>query len=210
MKKILVTEDDLLVREMINEWLSERYDVIEAQNGTEALEYFNTQHIDAAILDWMMPGINGIELTKQIRKNNPGIPIIMVTARTDDDSIEKAFRHGVSDFLKKPFSFKELETRLARFLIEETPFHLDEVKNSFSYNGETLFFTNKEFLVLKLLLERPGRIVTKDEISKAVWGYAFDGTRNIDVTIHKIKAKIKNLGVEILTKRGQGYYIETI
>lgn len=208
MKKILVIEDDLMIREMISDWLEGKFEMVEAQNGEEAIKKFSETQIDAVISDWMMPGLNGIEFTKHVREKFGNTPIVMISARTDDDSIEKAFNAGVSDFLKKPFSFKELETRLSRFITEDDTYQLDDVKNTLTCNDVTVSFTNKEYEVLKLLVKRLGDVLTKDEISIHAWGYPFDGTRNIDVTIHKIKGKVEPIGVKILTKRGQGYYIE--
>jgi DNA-binding response OmpR family regulator len=115
-----------------------------------------------------MPNMNGLELTKKIRTINNKIPIIMITAKTDDYSIEKAFKAGVNDYVKKPLSFNELEIRFKRFLSNEEDYKLDHVKNTLLIHNQEIIFTNKEFEIIKILLKNKNQIISKEDFSLKV------------------------------------------
>ena len=215
--KILVVEDDQMIREGICEYLSEfGYDMIEAKDGQEALLNFNKNDINLVILDIQIPFINGLEVLKEIRKKSK-IPILILTAFSDEEYKVDAFSNLVDGYIEKPFSLPVLKVRIDS-LIKRCfgEFEKFKYKNAeVNFTGYTAKFNNKnvdinakEIEILKYLLENEGQALTRIQIINNVWKETeeipFD--RVIDVYIKELRRK---LGLDcIITIRNVGYKLE--
>ena len=230
--KLLIVDDEVLIRDVIKEYcLNENYDVCEASNGLDALEIINKENIDLIILDIMMPKLDGFSLCKQIKDKN--IPIIILSARTDEFDKLMGFDLGIEDYVTKPFSPKELMARIKANLrkfeatassvdnsnvksgtkIKIGPLSLDYEKFEVRVNDKVVDLTLREFEVLKYLANQPGQVVTRELLLEKVWGYEYYGDiRTVDVTVRRIREKIEKDTSNpkiLITKRGVGYYIAT-
>ena len=217
---ILITEDEREIAELIKLYLeNESYMVFCAEDGKEALELLEQESIDMAILDIMMPGMDGYELTKRIRKRS-NMPILILSAKTQSCDKIRGLNLGADDYMTKPFSPSELVARvkahLARYerligtgvqendIIEIRGLKIDKTARRVWINGEEKNFTTKEFDLLTFLAQNPNRVFTKDELFKEIWAMESIGDiATVTVHIKKIREKI-----ELNTAKPQ--YIETI
>lgn len=193
--RILLVEDEASIRNTIklNLELSD-YEVVAAENGTDAMALINNQHFDLLILDVMLPDMDGFQICEQIRLSDFETPIIFVTARNTGEDRIKGLKLGGDDYLTKPFEFEELELRIRKLLqrsgklkTEDTSFYSfgDNKVNFKTYEawGQKGAFTltKKEAMLLKLLIDRKNQVVSRRQILQAVWGYdVFPSTRTID------------------------------
>ncbi|MFK5881787.1 MAG: response regulator transcription factor [Sulfurospirillum sp.] len=182
--KIFLLEDDINLNETIVEFLEdEGYSVESAYDGDEAEELMYEKSYDLYLLDVNVPGTNGFELLKSVRKNDDSVPAIFVTSLSSIDDLEIGYRSGCDDYLKKPFELKELLFRIQTLLKREFS-HINEelikISDKVEYNmltnelivsGETIRIQNKEALLLKLFLQRKGEIISHDVIYSTLWGY---------------------------------------
>ena len=221
MKKILVCEDEAAIRDFVVINLRRAgYDVVEADCGEMALEKYEEQggDFDVAILDIMMPGIDGLQVCKELRNKNSGIGIIMLSARTQEMDKVTGLMLGADDYITKPFSVRELIARVKALLRRAAPQNEEEgilhvggltidVGNYEAFrNGEKLSLTLKEFELLKLLVLSRGKVLTRDFLLDRIWGYEFYGeTRTVDVHIRHIRQKLGDDAHYIETIRGVGY-----
>lgn len=223
MKKILVVDDEKRIRDIIVMYLlKEGYDVQDFDNADSAYEYFEKNHVDLIVLDIMMRGTNGLDLCKKIRKNSD-VPIIFVSARTEELDRILGLELGADDYLPKPFSVRELVIRIKNILRRtegqiqqktDTLFSRDLIilpeQRLVRVNDTELSLTTKEFEVLKILVENKGYPLSRDTIIQSIWGYEYDGyDRNVDDTIKRLRKKLKeaNSSVEIQTVWGFGYKV---
>lgn len=222
--KILVVDDEPKILDVIKAYLlKEGYDVITVLDGVSALEIINSQTIHLVILDLMLPKISGEEVCKNIRTHSQ-IPIIMLTAKADEDNKIEGLAIGADDYITKPFSTRELVGRVKALLrrtyrednalAEHLSFNngdidIDIKKMVVKKNGKSLSFTVNEFKVLTVLLSNPGEVFSREKLVEKAFGYDYEGTdRNIDTYIKNIRQKIENNPREpvyIHTIYGLGY-----
>ena len=221
MKQLLVTDDDANNRMLISHFLArEGFRSFEASNGLEAIDILKKQSIDLAILDVMMPEMDGLELCEYVRENYD-IPIILLTARDQIGDKEQGYLRGTDDYLTKPFELPELLFRLKALfrrysLASSDKIRLNELvidrKNYEVVNGDDVFFPPlKEFELLAQLAEYPGRVFSRDELIRLIWGPDYDGDeRTVDVHIKRLRKRFPEdkQGFAIQTIRGIGYKLE--
>ena len=229
MKKILVLEDEAAIREFIVINLKRAgYDVTEAANGEQALELFAKEggQFDLAVLDIMMPGIDGLTVCKEIRKKNSTLGIIMLTAKTQEMDKVSGLMLGADDYVTKPFSPSELVARidaLYRRVVLQTmreennfkdeissgPFLLNLRKRALSKNGRVIDLTQVEFQIMEFFLSNPGTVLSRTQILHRIWGEDYYGEEKIvDVNIRRLRMKIEDepsRPLYIVTVWGLGY-----
>ena len=208
--KILVLEDEFSIRSFVTLNLKrEGYDVIEAGSGEEAIALFDkNQDINMAVLDVMLPGIDGFEVLKHIRNKSQNIGIIMLTARTNEEDKVLGLEYGADDYISKPFSPKELIARIRALIRRVTS--VDMVKEAiekvtsgeFTLNfserkvfrkDEEIELTPKEFEILELFMKNKGKSLSRDEILDRIWGKNYYGDlKVVDVNIRRIRMKIES------------------
>ncbi|HHU18939.1 MAG TPA: response regulator transcription factor [Bacilli bacterium] len=222
MAVILVVDDDDHIRQLISLYLTKNhFDVIEAKNGAEAIEKLDQTAIDLAIVDIMMPKMDGIELTKELRAYYE-IPILMVTAKGDSEDKIIGFEAGTDDYLVKPFDPIELVLRVKALLkrynvnverrnkLGEIEIDLDRL--TVSNQETTVELKRKECELLLELSFEPGRIFTRAQLVEKIWGYDYEGDeRTVDVHIKRLREKLTDFDqLTITTVRGLGYRLEDV
>ncbi len=221
-KKILVADDEERIVKLVSDFLKiGGYEVLPASDGAQALELFNKNpDIALAIIDIMMPELDGWALTKEIRKTSD-LPIIMLSARAEEFDLLTGFESGIDEYVTKPFSPAVLVKRVEALIKRSDGKVLaeDEVKkglyidtNAFvAYvDGNALELTLKEFELLSYLFENSGRVLTRDQLLNAIWGYDYLGdSRTVDSHIARLRTKLGDYGAAHLkTIYGMGYKLE--
>ena len=223
MKKVLVLEDESSIRSFIVINLRRAgYQVVEAESGEQALELLS-QHSDVrvALLDIMLPGIDGFEVCRRIRATNPTIGIIMLTARSQEMDKVTGLMTGADDYVTKPFSPAELTARVDALMrrsgggtveageISQPPFLLNTRNRTLEKNGQRVKLTQVEYSIVKMFMENPGKALSREEILDAVWGHDYFGELKIvDVNIRRLRLKIEDNAtnpIYITTIWGYGY-----
>ncbi|WP_088042181.1 response regulator transcription factor [Bacillus sp. EAC] len=221
MIRILIVDDDSNIRELLKLYLqSEGFVTFEASSGEEASNLLLNQQVNLAIVDVMMPGIDGYQLCEEIRKYYD-FPVILLTAKSELTDKEKGFSVGTDDYLTKPFEPKELLFRikalLRRFnMVSAQKITLNETiidRKSYEVycNGKLLMLPMKEFELLSQLASYPDRIFTREELIQLIWGADFEGDdRTINVHIKRLRERFSTLTEDfnIKTVRGVGYKLE--
>lgn len=217
--KLLIVDDEKLIREVINEYAKlENFEIMEANNGEEALDIVNRENIDLIILDIMMPKMDGMEVLDEIRERTD-IPILMLTALGDSSSELSCLRHGASDFVSKPFHYDILVERVKNLLrltkaqnldiVELGILTLDPIARKVYVKDEEVILNNKEFQLLELLVNNQNIVLSREKILDRIWGYDYEGDiRTIDTHVKMIRAGLKEAGNYIKTIRGVGYSFE--
>ena len=221
---ILVVEDDERIRTAVRLALQkEGWKVLEAASGEEALQTFQTEKCDILLIDIMLPGMDGFEVCRSIRKLSE-VPVVMVTARDDTHDVVAGLEAGADDYLTKPFAPKELSARIRALLRrvrlpspELSNFDFGELKilpdqGQVIVNDEVIHLTRTEFQLLVELASAPGRVFSRDELLERVWGkdYFGDG-RLVDVHIRRLRKKIEPEDARpqyVVTVRGFGYKLK--
>jgi len=222
--KILVVEDDERIRTAVRLALEkEGWEVLEAASGEEALEIFQNQKCDIVLIDIMLPGIDGFEVCRSIRKMSD-LPIVMVTARDDTHDVVAGLEAGADDYLTKPFAPKELSARIRALLrrvriptpnlstLEFGDLRILPDQGQIIVNGKTIHLTRTEFQLLVELASIPGRVFSREELLERVWGkdYFGDG-RLVDVHVRRLRKKIEPEDTKpryVITVRGFGYKLK--
>ncbi|MHB8156374.1 MAG: response regulator [Desulfocucumaceae bacterium] len=215
---ILIIDDEAKIRELIAAYLQkEGFGIEEAGNGAEALEKVNRAKFDAIIMDLMMPGMDGLDLCREIRKTSE-VPIIMLTARGDEIDRILGLELGADDYMVKPFSPRELVARIKAVLRRVKKGEQQERENSLILGdmrinedtreviigGEAISLTPKEHDLLVTLARHPGRVFAREQLLRQVWGYDFYGeARTVDTHITRLRDKIARV-------RGNRQYIATV
>lgn len=224
--KILVADDEAEIRDLLHLYLEkDGYDVVEAEDGAQALSLLQTEELDLVILDIMMPGIDGYRVLRNIREKN-NIPVIMLSARSSDADKILGLDLGADDYITKPFQPLEAVARvnsnIRRFYalgargqkqVEELrvqDLKLDLQACQLQRGMEKIELTSVEFRIMKMFMENPGKVFTKQQIFEQGWGDDYMvSDNNIMVCISKLRAKLSNEGNEyIKTIRGLGYRLE--
>jgi len=216
--KVLIVDDEIGIREVIKEYcLNENYETFEAQNGIEALKILECENIDIIILDIMMPKMDGYTTLSKI-KNNYKIPVIMLSARSDEYDKLQSFNLGVDDYVTKPFSPKELMARIRavmhRMLNETDEYIYKTLK--INYSGHSLYIDNnevkitpKEYDLLCYFIQNKGIALSREALLSKIWGYDFFGDdRTIDTHIKMLRNNLGEYRYLIKTIRGVGYKYE--
>ena len=215
---ILVVDDDKNTRILLKAVLeAERYTVFTAENGEEALEVMDREHIDLVVLDIMMPKMDGYELTKTLRDNRSILPILMVSAKQLPEDKHKGFIVGTDDYMTKPIDEEEMLLRIKALLrraqiASEHKMTIGDVVLDYdaftvTKNGETQELPQKEFLLLYKLLSYPGKIFTRIQLMDEIWGAESDtGWETVTVHIGRLRKRFENWDeFEIVSVRGLGY-----
>ena len=220
-KTILIVDDEERVRKILKDFLiRENYKTIEAKDGEEALKIFNTLNdsINMILLDVMMPKLDGWSVLRQIR-NESKVPVIMLTARAEEQDELFGFELGVDEYVSKPFSPKLLMARIKAIFNRISPqsenykdyggIIVDAEGRSISVDGKTIDFSLREYELLKYLVDNENVALSRDKILNNVWNYDYYGdSRTIDSHIKKIRHKLGKRGRYIITMRGIGYKFE--
>ena len=225
MRKVMVLEDESSIRSFIVINLRRAgYEVVEAETGEEALDKLH-ENPDTlvALLDVMLPGIDGFEVCRRIRATNPRIGIIMLTARSQEMDKVTGLMNGADDYVTKPFSPVELTARVDALIrrssggtqelppgtISQPPFLLNTRNRTLEKNGQRIKLTQVEYSIIKLFMENPGKALAREEILDAVWGKDYFGELKIvDVNIRRLRIKIEDntqKPIYINTVWGYGY-----
>jgi DNA-binding response OmpR family regulator len=207
MANILVLEDQTEIREFIVINIRrQNHKVFVAGTGEEALEIVDKENIDLAVLDIMLPGIDGLEVCKEIRRNNKYMGIIMLTAKGLDSDKEEGFLSGADDYIMKPFSPKELILRMDAILrrvdmlkkdtdtrYSKGPFVIDYDSRMLTKDGEEVELTQIEFSIISFLTKNEDKSISREEMLDEVWGENFYGSfKIVDVNIRRIRKKIED------------------
>ena len=212
MKKILIVEDEDRMRKLVKDYLVKwGYEVVEADDGYKALEVYNKEQPDLIILDVMIPGIEGYEVAYEIKKIS-SVPIIMLTAKSEEYDELNGFKCGADDYVRKPFSPKILMARIEALLryvdkfveTKEEGLVVDSSKHKVYLEGEELTLTPKEFILLNYMMKNRGLVLTREQILAAIWDFDYDGDmRTVDTHIKRVRKKLD--GRFIKTIHGYGY-----
>lgn len=216
--KLLIVDDEVLIRDVIKEYcLNENYNVCEASNGLDALKIINKENIDLIVLDIMMPKLDGFSLCKQIKDKN--IPIIILSARTDEFDKLMGFDLGIEDYVTKPFSPKELMARIKVILKRNNSFKdqfvykdlvVDFKAHTISINHEYLKFTPKEYDLFVYFINNENIALSRETLLDKIWGYSFFGDdRTVDTHVKMLRNTLGEYRDLIVTVRGMGYKFET-
>lgn len=223
MVRILLVEDEESLRESLKLNLElEDYEVVATDNGKDAIKYFHEQHFDLAILDVMLPEVDGYQICEQIRLTNLDMPVIFLTAKDAAADRISGLKRGADDYITKPFNLEELLLRVSNLIRrtskapENTPEIYEFGGNRINFvtyeaeaKGKTFSLTKKEAMLLKLLIDRRNEVVSRQQILQSVWGYdVYPSTRTIDNFILSFRKYFeedpKNPGY-FLSIRGVGY-----
>lgn len=219
--KILVVDDDVHILQLVNIYLTrEGYQVIQAENGHQALKLLEGNLPDLAVVDVMMPGMNGFTLTETLSQEYD-IPVLLLTAKGELEDKERGFLAGSDDYVVKPFEPKELLFRIAAILrrfdkknqvtIQVGRLVINRRSFEVVIGEDTLVLPLKEFELLALLASRPNQVFTRSFIMEQVWGYDYDGDeQTLNTHVKRIRERLHRYksDVEITTVRGVGYKLE--
>lgn len=220
--KILLAEDDTTSAEYVRNGLRENgFSVDWVTDGREALTYCLYNQCDLAIVDRMMPGMDGLSLVKALRAASSELPVIFLTALSDVDDKVEGLRAGGDDYMVKPFHFSELLARVEalarrpkavaqRTALEVHDLKLDLLARTAQRQGQQIDLSGKEFALLELLMEAPGRVISRTMILEKVWDFSFDpGTTVVETHISKLRQKVdKPFETPLIhTMRNMGYTI---
>ena len=220
--RLLLAEDERELSDALVAILKHNnYSVDAVYDGQEALDYLEAQEYDGAILDIMMPKMDGLTVLKKIREQGNSVPVLMLTAKTGIDDRVDGLDAGADDYLGKPFAMKELLARIRAMTRRRTEtintvlqlgnITLDRSSFELSSDKESLRLANKEFQMMEMLMSNPGQIISTERFMEKIWGY--DSETEISVVwvyISYLRKKLANLGadVEIKAIRNQGYSLE--
>jgi DNA-binding response OmpR family regulator len=221
--KLLIVDDEIQIRQLLNEYLSEFFIVEMAQNGVEAVEKATSWKPDLIIMDMMMPEMDGIEACKMLREQDftRHIPVLMLTAANTSTERMKAFNFGVDDFISKPFEFEELRIRLMSKLkrsndlqnvmtaqINIGNLHLDDRKREVTIAGENIDLSPVEYGIVKLLMNCVDQVVSREKIMKSVWKDESKSNRLIDAHMTALRKKFSKFDGDFQTVYGAGYRLK--
>ena len=212
--KILVVDDEkLLVKGIKFNLEQDGYAVVTAFDGEEAIRLAHDESIDLILLDLMLPKVDGFTVCRTIRSFS-NVPIIMVTAKSEDIDKILGLEYGADDYITKPFGMMELLSRIkavlrrcapvkSRFVMGDVA--LDNEAHTVTVKGKAVELTFKEFELLRCLMENPGKVFTRDMLLERIWGYDFGGeTRTVDVHVRTLRQKLEGADI-VRTIRGVGY-----
>jgi DNA-binding response OmpR family regulator len=223
-KRVLIVDDNKSIRATVADYLGARgYEIIQAADGIQGLEYGLSSNANLIILDVVMPGIDGVRLCKLLREKGVTTPIIMLTEKATIRDKEAGFGVGVDDYLAKPFSPRELELRIESLqkrtraavqppeqeILRHGEMEIDLTKHIVRVSGTDVVLTPIEFNILQLLASAPGRVYSRQDLLNSIWDTAYEGyKRNIDPHVNRLRTKIEQNPKRpkyVLTVWGIGY-----
>ena len=223
-KRILLVDDEPLILKGLRYTLEqEGYEILTAMDGEEAIDVFNTNHVDLMLLDVMLPKLDGISVCQRIRENS-NVPIIMLTAKGEDMDKILGLEYGADDYMTKPFNILEVKARIKTILrragqpaqqedkkvIRVHDMEVNVVNRSVTLGGRDVRLTAKEFDLLQLFITNRGKVFSREVMLETVWKYDYMGdARTVDVHIRRLREKIERNTSQpefIFTKWGVGYY----
>ena len=223
MKILVVDDEEVLVKGIRFNLQNDGYQVVTGANGREAIELAHDPEVRLIVLDVMMPEIDGLEACRRIREFSD-VPIIMLTARTQDMNKLLGFEHGADDYLTKPFNILELKARIRALLRRSGGYEqqksritvgaltVDTQERNVYKNGVPAELTAREFDVVELLIRNPNRVYSRENLLDLIWGYEYrSDIRTVDVHIRRIREKLETVPAEpeyFMTKWGVGYYFK--
>ena len=226
MYTVLICDDDRDIVSALEIYLtSEGYRTVSAYNGEEAIAAVRTENIDLILMDVMMPRLDGIRATAKLREEG-NIPIILLTAKSEDTDKVLGLNIGADDYITKPFNLLELKARIRAMLrrasggaqgrgsnrITVGELTLDTEQRVAIRDGKTVELTAKEYDLIELLMKNPRRVYSRENLMNVVWGYSYTGDyRTVDVHIRRLREKLERQSAEpeyIMTKWGVGYYFK--
>lgn len=224
MKKIIVADDEMRIRKLVGDFLKrEGYEPVEAENGQQALDLYesNKDTVALLILDIMMPEYNGWEVCRKIRETSD-VPVILLTARSEEFDELTGYEAGADDYVTKPFSPSVLMKRVAALLRRTegsakvrngksiSNLVINEEAHEVHLDGTELELTLKEYNILLKLMENPGRVYSREQLLDSIWGYDYVGDiRTVDSHVARLRTKLGEWGIKHLkTVYGIGYKIE--
>ncbi len=218
---ILIVEDEPEIRELLNFSLARAgFRVTEAESAESALQKLFNQLPDLVIVDWMLPGMSGVDLAKRIRKDEltSSLPLLMLTARSEESDVLKSFDSGIDDYMSKPFSPKELVARIKALmrrsgvpedeLIEACGIQIDLGSHRLTIKGTNVNIGPTEYRLLELLMRNPDRVFERDQLLDRIWGRSsYIEIRTVDVHILRLRKVLKPFSLDgtIQTVRSVGY-----
>lgn len=215
-KKILLVEDDWKLRRITGDFLKAHgYEVLEAEDGERALEVYYSEKVDLAILDIMLPKMDGWEVCREIRIENTELPVIMLTAKGEEEDVLKGYELEADEYITKPVNLKVLMAKVKALLrrngaVEVMTFEdltIDNTSHSVRLNEVEIELSSKEYELLYYMASNKGIALSREKIITALWGYDYDGdVRAVDSQIKRIRKKLE--GRFIHTVRGVGYKFE--
>ena len=219
--RILLAEDDEVLSNGMSKALRQwGFTVDHVATGSDADTAMASAPFDLAILDLGLPHLDGLEVLKRLRSNGKRMPVLIVTARDGLDDRVTGLNLGADDYMTKPFDLPELEARI-RALIRRSNYgaeteivygtvRMDTVSRCITIAGEAIEFSSRELAVCELLLQRPGRVVSKEQLLDHMYGFDQEVSQNaIEVLIHRLRKKIEPYGLSVRTIRGLGYLLES-
>jgi DNA-binding response OmpR family regulator len=222
-RRTLVVEDDADIVELVTHYLErEGFSVESVGDGRSALDRLRSSAYDLLILDVQLPGLDGLALCAEARrdKRTRAVPIVMLTARGDEADRVVGLEMGADDYVVKPFSPKELVARVRALFrrlerrddegdegrLTFEALEVDQTRHTVRFAGEPVHLTAKEFALLVALIEAKGRVLSRQNLLETVWGYSYaEGTRTVDVHVRRLREKIPALAPAILTVKSMGY-----
>ena len=217
--RILVIEDELKVARFLKKGLeAEGYEVETAADGKSGEKLARTEAYDLILLDVLLPKKGGFEILHDLRKDEIRIPILMLTARSTTEDIVGGLDQGADDYLTKPFAFTELLARIRSLMRRGTvktklkyiDLALDTIARKASRAGKQIELTAREYALIEYFIRNRGKLISRQELAKEIWGYNFDpGTNVVDVYVNHLRNKIDaDSAVKLVqTERGKGYYL---
>ncbi|MFG1603271.1 response regulator transcription factor [Actinoplanes sp. NPDC049265] len=224
---VLVVDDDQTVSDVVRRYLEQAgYDVVLAADGADGLVAVAARRPDLVVLDLMMPGIDGIEVCRRLRKQLPDLPVIMLTALGDEADRVLGLEVGADDYVTKPFSPRELVLRIRSVLrrvvcaepapepttLADGALVIDTGRRTATLDGEPLALTLREFDLLAFLMANPGRVWTRSDLLDKVWGWGVGDQSTVTVHVRRLREKVERnpkAPARILTAWGRGYRYET-
>ncbi|WP_294373714.1 response regulator transcription factor [uncultured Clostridium sp.] len=220
-KSILIVEDELRIRFLLRDYLmKDDFNVFEASNGEEGLFVFSTQKIDLVILDIMMPVMDGLTMLEKLREVST-VPVILLTAKSEEDDKLQGYDYGADDYMTKPFSPKVLIAKV-KALLKRSREDVDSSSQDFNgltinrlshevkVNGKEITLSPKEYELLVYLITNEGIALSRDNILDNVWGLDYYGDiRTVDTNVKRLREKLLDKSNLIVTVRGSGYKFES-
>lgn len=221
MRLLLAEDEKELSNALVTVLKHNNYSVDAVYNGQDALDYLETENYDGAILDIMMPKMDGLTVLKTIRSHGNSVPVLLLTARSEIDDRVEGLDCGADDYLTKPFSMKELLARIRAMtrrktdttdsVLKYSDIELDRSTYQLSCKGKELRLASKEYQMLEMLMVNPGQIISANQFMDRIWGYDSEAEMNVVwVYISYLRKKLASIdsSVQIKATRGLGYSLE--
>lgn len=223
-RNLLIVEDDPKIRRLLIVYFKdEGFNILEAETGEDAIRIFKNEKIDLVFLDIMLPETDGLRVCEVIRETSD-VPVIMLTAKSQEEDKLRGFEYGADEYVTKPFSLKVLAARAHAMMkrvdgkvskngsiFKSNGLTVDLASGEVKINEVTVILTQKEIDLLILLIHNKGIVLSKEQILDKVWGFDYDGDpRTVDTHIKRLRQKLGDQNTSIKTVRGRGYCFEAV